>query len=64
MQRLEGSEQTFAKRFSPFVHGANGVDLINAFDQCIGHIERNGNPKILFLDLTLKVMKLLRRKAE
>lgn len=60
--RMEGEEYNFAKKFSPFVNGLNGVDLTEAFDECARYIERNGNPKILLLDLSLRVMKLLRRK--
>ncbi len=55
-------EAQFLQKFAPFVHGANCLDIIALFDEAAYHIERNGNPKPIFLDVALKLTKLLRVK--
>lgn len=59
---MEDSEVGFTTKFAPFVHMNNARQLIETFDEGSYHIERNAHPKILFLDLSLKVTKLLRIK--
>lgn len=60
--RLQGAEQGFVNKFKPFINTANALQLIGEFEKAVNDIERNANPKILFLDLTVKVMKLLTLK--
>ncbi len=48
--------------FSKFIHGSNIIGIMNEIDTAIYHVERNGNPKIIFLDLSLKLTKLLHQK--
>ena len=60
--RVEGKESQFIRKFYPFVNGGNAIPLTELFNEAYYAIERNGNPKILFLDLTLNVIKLLRQK--
>jgi len=55
-------EAQFLDKFAPYVHGANCLDIIALFDEAAYHIERNGNPKPIFLDVALKLTKLLRVK--
>ena len=43
----------------PDNHAANAPGLLQAFDRGYYAIERNANPKILFLDLSFRVSKLL-----
>lgn len=52
-------EKKFIGKFSNFVHEGNCIQLIEEFNLAIQHIERNANPKILFMDLSLKVLMLL-----
>lgn len=61
--RVQGDEEQFVKKFSPFVHGGNLQGFIYFFDEAIYHIERNANGKIVFLDLSVQVLKLLKQKA-
>ncbi|MGB0881567.1 MAG: ATP-binding protein [Vicingaceae bacterium] len=63
MERTTNSELKFLSKFAPFIHGANCIEIIELFDNASYHIERNANPKILFLDISLKLTKLLRVKA-
>ncbi len=62
--RVEGEELEWTKKFSPFVNGENCEELIEEFNKGIAHIERNANPKILFLDLSLSCMELLKKTFE
>ena len=57
---LFGNERAFAGKFGKFVHGGNIVGLMEVFDQEHYHLERNGNAKLIFLDLSFNVMRLLR----
>lgn len=62
LNRVSENENKFLVKFAPFIHGANCIDIIELFNDAIYHIERNANPKILFLDVSLKLTKLLRIK--
>ena len=61
--RSEGEERKVAINFSPFINSKNSVQIIKEFNDAIFHIERNANPKILFLDLSLKISELIKIKA-
>lgn len=62
LNRVSANENKFLVKFAPFIHGANCIDIIELFNDAIYHIERNANPKVLFLDVSLKLTKLLRVK--
>lgn len=57
--RLSGEELGFISKFAPFIHAANGEKFIEELDKASLHIERNGNPKMIFLDLSFKFNELL-----
>lgn len=61
--KAEGEELDFATRFSPYINSKNTFAIIQEFNDAVFHIERNANPKILFLDLSLKMIELLKIKA-
>ncbi len=63
MTRLASNEVKFLANFAPYIHGANCIEIIELFNDASYHIERNANPKILFLDVSLKLTKLLRVEA-
>lgn len=63
MERTTNSELKFLSNFAPYIHGANCIEIIELFNNASYHIERNANPKILFLDISLKLTKLLRVQA-
>ncbi|MGA9589892.1 MAG: DNA polymerase III subunit delta' [Salegentibacter sp.] len=50
-------------KFAPFVHGGNIVEITNALEEAVYHIERNGNAKIILTDLSIKLTKFLHKKA-
>jgi len=59
--RLQGEELDFVRKFAPYIHGENCMQITDEFNRAIQHIERNANPKILFTDLSMKMMALLRQ---
>ena len=50
------------KKFAPFVHGSNIMEIDKELNDAIYHIERNGNAKIILLDLSIKLTRLLHAK--
>jgi DNA polymerase III subunit delta' len=57
---LTGAEAEFSGKFHPSVNNNNIYQLNDEFNLVYSHIESNGNAKIIFLDLALKVTKLIR----
>jgi len=57
---LTGEEATFSGNFHPFITQNNIYPLTEEFNLVYSHIESNGNAKIIFLDLALKVTRLIR----
>ncbi|MEN8124419.1 MAG: DNA polymerase III subunit delta' [Bacteroidota bacterium] len=49
-------------KFAPFVHGANIENISQALNDAIYHIERNGNAKIILLDLSINLTRFLHQK--
>ncbi|PCJ87482.1 MAG: DNA polymerase III subunit delta [Flavobacteriales bacterium] len=62
--RLGANEVSSVSKFAPFVNSANAVELTEELNAAYTEIERNINAKILFLDLSLKIAKLIRKKPE
>jgi DNA polymerase III subunit delta' len=57
---LTGEEASFSGKFHPFITKDNIYPLTDEFNLVYSHIESNGNAKIIFLDLALKVTRLIR----
>jgi DNA polymerase-3 subunit delta' len=52
------------ENFAPFVHSSNIIEITNELNDAMYHIERNGNAKIILLDLSIKLTRLLHIKEE
>lgn len=50
------------ENFAPYIHSANILDIEKEVNEAIYHIERNGNAKIILLDLSIKLTRLLHIK--
>ena len=57
---LSGQEEDFSGKFHPFINQNNIYPLTDEFNLVHAHIEANGNPRIIFLDLGLKIAQLIR----
>ncbi|CAN5910381.1 DNA polymerase III subunit delta [soil metagenome] len=57
--RMAGEELEFISKFSKFIHSANGEKMIEEFNLAMKHIERNGAPKIILLDLAFRLNELI-----
>ena len=62
LSRLTPAEKEFAVNFAPFIHKANGILFTEELNRALSHIERNANPSLLFMDLSLTFGKLLKMK--
>ena len=51
------------EKFAPFVHENNIISIVEELENAMYHIERNGNSKIILTDLSIKLTRLLHRKA-
>lgn len=58
---LNQEESDFSEKFSSFIHERNVEDLMQEFALAERHIEQNVNAKMVFFDLTLKLIMLLKR---
>ena len=71
LENYEAKELSFLKveaegfsfdKFIKFVHGQNISDMLKELDLAIYHIERNGNAKIVLLDVSVKITRGLHTK--
>lgn len=60
--RNNDKEKTFIKKFTPFINAKNAHLIVKELEDVIGGIKRNGNVKILFFNLSLKMEGLLKIK--
>jgi DNA polymerase-3 subunit delta' len=65
LARLNEEEKGFIARFGNFINHTNILTFTEEFEKAQIHIERNANPSILFMDLsmTITVLLLTARKA-
>lgn len=61
--KLSGSEKQFLEKFAPFINTRNYQQLVEEYNQAYYYVERNANPKILFMDLLMKTNDYLSLKG-
>lgn len=59
LTRVSEDEDAFLEKFSKFISGNNVFDFMQSFNDAHYHIERNANPKILFMNLCFQVMRYI-----
>ncbi|PHI19793.1 hypothetical protein CEQ90_11245 [Lewinellaceae bacterium SD302] len=59
--RLLPNELNTAKKMLPLVNLDQLADLTTVLNECIEYVERNANPKILFLDAGIRIHQIFRR---
>ena len=57
---LYQQEKEFSSKFNAFINQKNIASLTKEFNEAYHHIERNGNAKLIFFDVALKLIILLR----
>jgi DNA polymerase-3 subunit delta' len=60
--KLPEQELETAKKMSAVMNIPQAQTIINELEKAHYHIERNANPKILFLDVSLQIIKILNLK--
>lgn len=56
------TEKFKLENFAPFIHSNNILDISDALQDAIYHIERNGNSKIILTDLSIQLTRFLHKK--
>lgn len=60
---LEIKDDKFSlEKFAPYIHQNNIFEITDALEDAIYHIERNGNAKIIFTDLSIQLTRLIHKK--
>ena len=55
------AERNFSVKFAPFIHDGNAEAIMNQLDLAERQIEQNGNAKMVFFDLCLQMIVLIKR---
>ena len=55
------AERDFSVKFAPFIHSGNVEAIMNQLDLAERQIEQNGNAKVIFFDLCLQMIILIKR---
>lgn len=58
---LKSIEKDWGKKFSPFINERNVLQMSAEFDLAYKHISANGNPRIIFLDIALRMAKMIKK---
>ena len=57
---LNGQEKSFSEKFSPFINERNILIFADELEKAYRDISQNGNPRIIFLDLSMKITKIIK----
>lgn len=58
--RAFGQEEEFVQKFGALLNERNAEGIRSSLETAHGHLERNANPKVLFMDLSYRMGTLLR----
>lgn len=50
------------EKFSPYIHNGNINEIVKELENAIYHIERNGSAKMILLDMSIKLTRLIHAK--
>jgi len=53
---LTVEEEQFSSKFAPFINDSNAMEMLEEISLAHSHLEQNGNPRIIFTDLVLKMI--------
>ena len=63
MNYQTSAERAFSTRFAPFINNANVEAIMNELAKAERQIEQNGNAKIIFFDLCLQMIILVKNRG-
>ena len=58
------AERDFSVKFAPFIHSGNVEAIMNQLDLAERQIEQNGNAKMIFFDLCLQMIVLIKKPKQ
>jgi DNA polymerase III subunit delta' len=58
---LNPVEEEWGKKFSPFINERNILWMASEFERAYKHIALNGNPRIIFMDIALRMVKMIKK---
>lgn len=58
---MNRDEKAWGKKFAPFINERNIMAFAKEFELAIKHISMNGNPRIIFMDTGLRMVRLIKR---
>ena len=62
MLRVADQEKAFVSKFSQFIARPDKLEFyLQLFNDAHYHLERNGNPKIIFMDVSGQIMRTLKK---
>ncbi|NPA35995.1 MAG: DNA polymerase III subunit [Chlorobi bacterium] len=59
---LTPKERGFSEKFAPFINDNNAFQMAEEFSSAHSHISQNGNSRIIFMDLILKIIILIKNR--
>jgi len=60
--QFQGEEELFIKKFAPFVHENNLIQMMELINEAHTHISRNAYAKVVFMDMSMRFANLLHFK--
>lgn len=61
---MTADEEHFAQRFAPFICERNVIELSELFERALRDISQNANSKMVFFDIALQTIILIKRKQQ
>lgn len=58
---MNEEEKSWGERFAPYINERNIIPFAKEFELGIKHISMNGNPRIIFMDTALRMVRLIKR---
>ena len=58
---LTEKESDFSSRFFPYINESNVYQMVDEINKAQYHIEANGSDKLIFLDMSLKLIKMIKK---
>ena len=58
---LNSEEKEWGEKFAPYINERNIIPFSREFELGIQHISMNGNPRIIFLDTALRMVRLIKK---